>query len=231
MLYWVEQHLRECVPPCLDSNTWGHILLLHYCLGKENVLSVLYAHCDESQCLGSTCGTKHLYLVACFRHCCRKIYLSSLRLLWSVGSAHPFLGWYDDKARSHFSPDNASLWAELYSAQLCLFNMHIILYVESRWTWIYFNSLLRSVCELSLPGCFSDLEWLWWMSFTVLCRMGLGVGCLPFLLEVSLWAPCLDCAVSPVWVSFTAGRSGSPEIVSFLSITGWFACLYGTDTD
>ncbi len=24
--WWVEQRFKECVPPCLDSNTWGHIL-------------------------------------------------------------------------------------------------------------------------------------------------------------------------------------------------------------
>ncbi len=45
----VEQRFRAFVPPCLDSNTQGHVLLLR--LSQRRVQ--LHAHHDESWCLGS----------------------------------------------------------------------------------------------------------------------------------------------------------------------------------
>ncbi len=77
-----------------------------------------------------------------------------------------------------FSSERARSQADLYSAQMCLSNIHVIVCREPRWAWIY-SMLSGESLQASLPGCFGDLEWLCGMFLPMLSRMGLGVGFLP----------------------------------------------------
>ncbi len=94
------------------------MVCFHVCLGEEHTHSELCAHHDESRCLGPRC--LDLAVLICETGC----WISQI-----------ILGCYDDevRAQSRFSPDSTGSWAELYSAQLCLSNMHVIVFGEPRW--------------------------------------------------------------------------------------------------
>ncbi len=163
--WWVEQRFGGYVPPCLDSNTWGHILTFAS-LSRQS-----HALCDEALwCarlvlvpIPDGCGAKRfgplprlgLFQLAAIALIC------GVRIPLTIGVARS-CGYctrcYNNEVWAWvvFNSGRARSRAELYSAQPCLSNMHVIVCGEPWWAWIYWR-LCRMKLLLSLPGCFSSL--------------------------------------------------------------------------